>query len=289
MFVTTFFETPTYGSQSRTTTKREIRREAKRYKEFLYLLGEHHVDRLDYHALTDRAIDGALSLCDPHSQHIPKQRVSTLREQIEGDPIEKCYMIDSTTLCLSIKLFSRNTSDDILSKYREMESPTTLVLDLRGNEGGLVVEAIKTSELFLSKGDTILTRKGRTIPTQSFVATSDGELHELELIVAIDRETASASEIVVGALKDQNRALIVGEDSFGKGLILKQCYLSDGSSVLIATSNYLTPNQIKIQRPYNGRIVDNSLGGIKPIVNYKFSEIIDNEEIKAIRKKSNEI
>ncbi len=286
---TTLFQLTASGQPSRRdvrhNVRREVRREVKKYREFLKLIGEHHLDTLDYHALTEAAIVGALSLCDPHSQYIPEERGESLSREIDGAPIEGSYMIDEETLCIKVARFSHKTAEMIGYKYHEAGSPPRLVLDLRGNKGGLVYEAKATAELFLNRGDVIFTRMGRTIPTQSFAAERDGSLRGVELMLVIDRESASAAEIVVGALNDHGQAIVAGERSFGKGLILKQFKLNDDSSVLIAIAHYLTPNLKDIQRKYRGKNADQSVGGISPSIEFTFDKTIDAEDVNVLFEK----
>jgi carboxyl-terminal processing protease len=128
-----------------------------------------------------------------------------------------------------------------------------LVLDLRGNPGGPLDQAIKVSNRFLSRGHLIVYTRGR-IPNsaQDFRATEESDYTQLPLVVLVNRNSASASEIVSGALQDHDRAMIVGETTFGKALVQSIYRVSQGAGVALTTARYYTPSGRLIQRPWDG-------------------------------------
>src|SRR6185503_1624630 len=152
--------------------------------------------------------------------------------------------------------FNTTSFDEIRSAIRDLQAQgmTALVLDLRSNRGGLVDQAQKIANIFLYKGQKIVTMRGRPnrFPTREFVAYNN-EPADYPLVVLIDRGSASASEIVAGALQDHDRAVIVGENSFGKGLVQSEFPLSDGSGLWLVTGHFYTPSGRLIQRDYAGR------------------------------------
>jgi carboxyl-terminal processing protease len=152
--------------------------------------------------------------------------------------------------------FNTTTFEEVLTALRDLrqQGMTSLVLDLRGNHGGLVDQAWRVANLFLYRGQKILAMRGRptTFPNREFTANNSTP-DDYPIIVMINRESASAAEIVAGALQDHDRARLVGENSFGKGLVQNPFTLSDGSALILTTGHYYTPSGRLIQREYSGR------------------------------------
>ena len=149
--------------------------------------------------------------------------------------------------------FNLTTADEFTRALEELHSQgmKLLVLDLRGNGGGLLSQAVRVANKFLQRGQLILTQKGRVRgSTQPYYADSD-QPDTTPIVVIVSRGTASASEIVAGALQDHDRALIVGEPSFGKGLVQIPFPLEYGSAVLLTIGKYYTPSGRLIQRDYS--------------------------------------
>jgi carboxyl-terminal processing protease len=152
--------------------------------------------------------------------------------------------------------FNTTTYDETRSALMDLrkQGMTSLVLDLRGNHGGLVDQASKVVNTFLYRGQKILSMRGRpaVFPSRDFTANNTAP-DDYPIVVLVDRGTASAAEIVAGALQDHDRARIVGESSFGKGLVQNPFTLADGSALILTTGHYYTPSGRLIQREYNGR------------------------------------
>jgi carboxyl-terminal processing protease len=152
--------------------------------------------------------------------------------------------------------FNTTTHEEMREAMRVLEEQgmTSLVLDLRNNRGGLVDQAWKVSNVFLYKGQKILSMRGRpgVFPSRELAAFNPNP-EDFPLVVLINRGSASASEIVAGALQDHDRARIVGENSFGKGLVQSVWTLGDGSGLTLTTGHYYTPSGRLIQREYSGR------------------------------------
>ena len=152
--------------------------------------------------------------------------------------------------------FNTTTFEEVLTALRDLreQGMTSLVLDLRGNHGGLVDQAWRVTNLFLYRGQKILAMRGRpsVFPNREFTANNSAP-DEYPIVVMINRESASAAEIVAGALQDHDRARLVGENSFGKGLVQNPFMLSDGSALILTTGHYYTPSGRLIQREYSGR------------------------------------
>ena len=123
------------------------------------------------------------------------------------------------------------------------------MLDLRGNPGGVVTAALETASLFLEPGATVFTIRGRSVPEKAEKAPESAKPYRFKLVVLVNEKTASASEIVSGALQDHDRATIVGEPSYGKGLVQSVYPLSGGAGLALTTALYYTPSGRSIQKP----------------------------------------
>ena len=128
---------------------------------------------------------------------------------------------------------------------------TKLIIDLRGNSGGVMEAAIQIANQFLKKGQLIVYTKGRTQPRNEARATGKGEFETGDLVILIDEWSASASEILAGAIQDNDRGTIIGRRSFGKGLVQEPVQFSDGSGMRLTIARYYTPTGRSIQKPYN--------------------------------------
>jgi carboxyl-terminal processing protease len=152
--------------------------------------------------------------------------------------------------------FNTTTYDETRAALADLrrQGMTSLVLDLRGNHGGLVDQASKVTNGFLYRGQKILSMRGRptVFPSRDYTA-NNASPDDYPIVVLVDRGSASAAEIVAGALQDHDRARIVGENTFGKGLVQNPFPLSDGSALILTTGHYYTPSGRLIQREYSGR------------------------------------
>lgn len=151
--------------------------------------------------------------------------------------------------------FSQETGDEVGAAIERLKQQkmASLIVDLRNNPGGFVKKAVQVAEMFLPKGVEIVSVRGREgrYPDQKY-ASENRSPETMPLIVLIDADTASASEIVASALQDRQRALLIGEESFGKGLVQTIYPLRAGTGLTLTTARYYTPNGRSIQRPYNG-------------------------------------
>lgn len=179
------------------------------------------------------------------------------RDKIPLYTVEADYMVDDRTGYIRLNRFARTTYTEFLEALNRLKGQgmQQLVLDLRGNAGGYMDQAIRISDEFLTAGQLIVSQKGR-LPeaNEQFYARSGGSWERQPVIVLVDENAASASEIVTGALQDHDRALIVGRRTFGKGLVQKQFQLNDGSAMRVTIARYYTPTGRLIQTPYeNGK------------------------------------
>lgn len=175
------------------------------------------------------------------------------RDDIPMNTIDVSYMLDDKTGYIKIAQFGKNTYDEFfaaLSKLKK-DGASRYIVDLRGNPGGYMEMAILMVNEFLEQGELIVYTKGRKEREDIQVWSDDqGSFHDAQVAVLIDEYSASASEIMAGALQDNDRGLVVGRQSFGKGLVQKQIYLPDSSAIRLTIARYYTPSHRCIQKDY---------------------------------------
>jgi len=167
--------------------------------------------------------------------------------------IDVSYAVNAEVGYIKLSKFSATTGDELSKALKELKENGVkkLILDLRGNTGGYLKEAISVADEFLPDGKLIVYTKGLHRSKQIAKATSEGEWDNLPVVVLIDEGSASASEIVAGAIQDNDRGQIIGRRSFGKGLVQEQVSLSDGSALRLTVARYYTPTGRCIQKPYS--------------------------------------
>lgn len=174
------------------------------------------------------------------------------RDKIPMYSLDAAYKVDKNTGYIKLNRFMATTNDELQKALGELKGVSNLILDLRGNGGGLLDQSIRVASNFLEPGQLVVYTEGRAVKRQD--ALSQGEPlfgpKQGQLVVMVDESSASASEIVAGALQDWDRATIVGRRTFGKGLVQQQIPLGDGSAVRMTVAHYYTPSGRSIQRPY---------------------------------------
>lgn len=218
------------------------------------------------------------------------------RAEIPLHSVPYAFMLQDDVGYVFIRNFSETTTRELMDKmeFLEEQGMKKLILDFRGNGGGTFLQSLEITDLFLPKGTPIVSIKGRKrYYNREFRASKDNQYEDIPLIILVNGGTASAPEIVSGAVKDNDRGLIIGEDSFGKGLVQTVFGLAPDAAVALTTAKYYTPSGISIQRDYsrledyglrrdvpaeerevaytaNGRVVMGQ-GGISPDYEVKFS------------------
>jgi len=175
-----------------------------------------------------------------------------VRDEVSRPSVDLAFMIRPGIGYMHVTNFMETTSrevGDALDKFGDING---LVIDLRANPGGLLNEAVGMADKFLQKGQIVVSQKGRAFPDQVYRVAHGEEGKKYPIVVLVNRNTASAAEIVSGALQDHDRALIVGETTFGKGLVQTVFQLSENTGLALTTYHYYTPSGRLIQRNYNG-------------------------------------
>lgn len=175
------------------------------------------------------------------------------RDVIPTYSVDVAYMVDEKVGYIKINKFSATTYDEFIEAANDLvgDGMTKLILDLRGNPGGLMNAAIEISDEFLKEGELIVYTDGKNRPKRHAFATDAGDFEDIQVAVLVDENSASSSEIVAGALQDNDKGLIIGRRTFGKGLVQEQISLPDGSAMRLTTARYYTPTGRSIQRPYD--------------------------------------
>jgi len=174
------------------------------------------------------------------------------RDKIPIYSVDVAYMINDNTGFIRINNFAESTYNEFMNGFRELRNKgmTKLIIDLRGNSGGVMDASIQIANEFLKKGQLIVYTKGRIQQRSDFKASGNGEFEKGDLVILIDESSASASEILAGAIQDNDRGTIIGRRSFGKGLVQEQINFPDASGMRLTIARYYTPSGRSIQRPY---------------------------------------
>lgn len=180
-------------------------------------------------------------------------KVTVTRGRIPLPALDAAYMIEPGTGFIRISKFSETTYEEFMQSLEKLQAQgmKKLILDLRSNGGGLLNEAIDMADEFLDDNKLIVYTEGNKVPRQDYRARRMGLFEKGDLVLLMDESSASASEVLAGALQDWDRATIVGRRSFGKGLVQEQYQLGDGSALRITVARYYTPLGRSIQKPYD--------------------------------------
>jgi carboxyl-terminal processing protease len=177
-----------------------------------------------------------------------------VRDKIPINSLDAAYMINSETGYIKLNKFAATTEKEFFDGLSGISGANmkNMIIDLRGNPGGYMLAAVAIANQFLDGQKLVVYMQGRKTPREDFKSNGKGLLTKTRLVVLIDDNSASASEIFAGAVQDWDRGVVIGRRSFGKGLVQNGFYLTDGSQVRLTIARYYTPTGRSIQSPYNG-------------------------------------
>lgn len=201
-----------------------------------------------------------------------------VRDKIPIFSLDASYMIDKETGYIKINRFSSTTIpefDEAMKKLKAQKMEN-LILDLRGNGGGLLKAAFELADHFIGNYKMLVYTEGTKSPRREYKATSSGDFEKGQLVILINEGSASASEIVAGAVQDWDRGVLVGRRSFGKGLVQQPFLLTDGSMVRLTTAHYYTPAGRCIQRSYDK---GTNAYRMDPLIRYQTGEVFNKDSI----------
>lgn len=184
---------------------------------------------------------------------------TVIRDKIPINSLDASYLMNDNTGYIKLNKFSATTSSEFTEAIKNLKTKsklTNLILDLRGNGGGYLNAAVELADQFLDANKLVVYTSGLHSEKKEFNATGSGDLEQSKLVVLIDELSASASEIVAGAIQDWDRGVLIGRRSFGKGLVQQPFPLTDGSMIRLTTAHYYTPSGRCIQKPYSDGVDD---------------------------------
>ena len=184
--------------------------------------------------------------------------LTIIRDVIPTYSIDIAYMVNDSVGYIKLSKFAVTTHQELLTALKKLKEKgmQKLLFDLRGNSGGYLQTAIRVADEFLEQGQLIVYTEGHNRPRQEAYSTGKGTFKNNPLVILIDEGSASASEIIAGAIQDNDRGLVVGRRSFGKGLVQEQLNLNDGSAIRLTVARYFTPTGRSIQKPYDNGAED---------------------------------
>jgi len=202
------------------------------------------------------------------------------RGEIPMKSVTAAYMLDENTGYVKIKNFGENTYNELLVALAQlaMDGFQQLTIDLRGNTGGYLQSAVQIANEFLPKNKLIVYTEGRRSPREEYRSDGRGSYKQMPLVILIDEGSASASEILAGAIQDNDRGTVIGRRSFGKGLVQKPVEFGDGSMMRLTIARYYTPSGRCIQKPYVNGMDKNYEEDL--LTRYQHGEFFSQDSIK---------
>lgn len=180
---------------------------------------------------------------------------TVVRDEISRKSVQDAFWVKPGIAYVKILSFNETTSKELIENLRRLgeDEFRGLILDLRDNPGGLLNEGVAVADHFLTKGSLIVSHRGRSAPEKAYVAQRGNRGRDYPMVVLVNRYSASAAEIVSGALQDHDRALILGETTFGKGLVQTVYPMGDGTGLALTWAHFYTPSGRLIQRDYSNK------------------------------------
>jgi len=218
-----------------------------------YVISHLDLDQLAGLLTQSRQARAQLDVLRPGSGRI--MRLALDPEDLQTPSVDRAFFAGAGIGYIRISSFDENTGKDLKAAIEKLggDRLVGLVLDLRDNPGGMVAAAIETASLFLQPGQTIFTVRGRMVPEKPEAVPANARPYTFKLAILANGKTASASEIVAGALQDHDRAVVIGEPSFGKGLVQNIFNLREGAGLALTTALYYTPSGRSIQKPLDAQ------------------------------------
>ena len=239
----------------------------------MYVIMNMYVDTVDKASFVDDVIARTVKTLDPFSAYLTPEEVraneavlfgpvamgaDSLSVQAGGSSraraVRSSYMVDDRTGYVCLTVFSGSAPEEFRSAVAGLKKAgmKNLILDLQGNPGGFVESAVEIADECLSGEKTVVTTSGAHVPANSVMTRNEGCFENGRLVLLVNGQTMSAAEILTGALRDWDRAVLVGTRTFGKGLIQETLPFEDGSAIRLTVARYLTPSGMSIQKPYEG-------------------------------------
>ena len=214
-----------------------------------YVIAQLDTDQLTELLTESRQRPARLAVRRAGSTHVLDLTLSPA--EMESPSVERAFLLSAGVGYIRVSSFDEHTAQSLREAIEKLGGNrlTGLVLDFRNNPGGLVTAALETASLFLNPGQTIFTVRGRRFPEKTETVPAGAKPYGCKLAILIDGRTASAAEIVTGALQDHDRATVLGEPSFGKGLVQTVYPMSQGTGLALTTALYYTPSGRSIQKP----------------------------------------
>ena len=229
-----------------------------------YVIARLDLDQLAELLAESRQRPARLAVRKPGSAHILD--LTLIPAEMESPSVERAFLLGAGVGYIRVSSFDEHTVQGLKEAIEKLggDRLTGLVLDFRNNPGGLVTAALETASLFLRPGQTIFTVRGRHAPEKAETVPANAKPYSFKLAILINGKTASASEIVTGALQDHDRATVLGEPSFGKGLVQTVYPLSQGTGLALTTALYYTPSGRSIQKPLDATQFELAASTSKP-------------------------